>query len=166
MVNLVGGLYPALYDWMVEVAIPVIPPGVCLTSDVVVRELVTSDAEVCTYVAVDAWVWAHTLPKEEETTTLVMACEIDVRGQVIYETLECRDFVTSEVGVRVIDTMQPSSPPVMCAEVEVWYLITALDCTVSGTAPGASSVVAEVEVKTAVEADVSFCCSETPSWHA
>jgi hypothetical protein len=162
MVNLVGGLYPALYDWMVEVAIPVIPPGVCLTSDVVVQDLVTSDAEVCTYVAVDAWVWAHVLPKEEETTTLVMACEIDVRGQVIYETLECRYFVTSEVGVRYMDVQpSPSSPPAVCAEVTVWYLTAAIECN---TTP--FSVVAEVDTKVAVEADVSFCCSETPSWHA
>lgn len=162
MVNLVGGLYPALYDWMVEVAVPVVPPGVCLTSDVVVQELVTSDAEVCTYVAVDAWVWAHILPKEEETTVLVMACEIDVRGRVIYETLECRDFVTSEVSVQYMDVQLPSQPPAVCAEVGVWYLSSAIDC-ISVKTPG--SVVAEVEAKLSVEADVSFCCAETPTWH-
>lgn len=160
MVNLVGGLYPALYDWLAEApVIPEFPFGTCVTSGIEVRCEVTAGIE-CEPTATSDCVRVTFSPVPVPVTPVeMMACEFVVRQAVECETLECHSRVTSECVKVSREEPDVEEQSTVCAEVSVRYAgVSAIDCTML-------KVTAEVTVRTLVTADMVLkcCCVETRS---
>lgn len=99
MVNLVGGLYPALYDYLVEVPVePTIPPGSCITSGIKSRCLVEADLSECVEVFVKTdGVTVQVMDYALCTRVLACECEVRVRDLVTMDCVTVRQLVTADI---------------------------------------------------------------------
>lgn len=154
MWNLVGGLYPGLYDWQTEVPVaPVFPPGTCVTSGITVRCSVTAGIE-CKE-KVEACVKVQSVTGEVVGTTTTMTCRLLVLQRMMAGAITCRNSVQGGVKVQYAPPSVTLGPPV-CANVTVRYAgIAAISCTESG-------VTAEVTARTRMVAEggLQCCCRE------
>lgn len=154
--NLVGGLYPGLYDWLTEVpVVPVFPPGTCVTSGITVRNCVAADVIECG-TTVTACVNVTTTTGTVVVKTQTLTCHIFVLNRVQCDTIECRERVVGCVKVNMLEPPSGIIAQTVCADVRLRYAcIAEIDCTMG--------VTAEVTARTRVTADESLmcCCKET-----
>jgi len=163
--NLVAGLYPALYDWLQEVPVePGIPPGTCVTSSIGSLCSVTADIECHQLVESDCLSVTYPVIPKPELPVLVMACEIDVRQAVECETIDCRHRITSDdyVDVRYLEDVVEPTPVTMCADITARCLVDA-EIAISCNGPKSEGVVAGISVRLKVTADLACCCTEMKS---
>jgi hypothetical protein len=156
VVNLVGGLYPGLYDWGVEVERPALTPGVCLTSEIDVRCLVAAEALACAEMVTSGCLLVYqAVAGPVDATARAMTCRVDVLDRVA-GALECQARVGGDISVRGLDQPSGILPPVCAEALDVRVLVTAaIDCTWA-------QVVADIEARTKVVADehLGCCCLE------